>query len=85
MKYIIDPQKTEISGISNETIFIIWNIFFMAPRIKIIVILNLFWSEFFETTATIQSVETDRNVAFVSKNSLQSKFKIFIMPVSSSC
>ena len=37
----------------------------MAPRIKIIVILNLLWRELF--------------VAFVSKNSLLTKFKITII------
>ena len=62
----------------------------MDPRSKIIVILNLLWSGFFETNATFRSastdlghasVEADRNVAFVSKNPLQSKFKITIIAI----
>ena len=47
-----------------------WNILFMAPRIKLIEMCNLLWSEFVETNATCdasicfyRSVEADRNVA----------------------
>ena len=56
--------------------------------IAMIVILNLLWSGFFETNATFRSASTDlghasvgadRNVAFVSKNPLPSKFKITII------
>ena len=76
----------------------LWNILFMAPRIKLIVILNFLWSEFVETNATFRSasetdrnvafvstnslsVEADRNVAFVSTNSLQCNFKITVCVV----
>ena len=45
----------------NINKFAIRNILFMAPRIKLIVIFNLLWSEFVDT--------------FVSTNSFQSKFK----------
>ena len=37
----------------------IWNILFMVPRIKLIVIFNLLWSEFVETNATFRSAPTD--------------------------
>ena len=33
----------------------IWNILFMAPRIKLIVVFHLLWSGFFETNATLRS------------------------------
>ena len=32
----------------------IWNILFIAPRIKIIIIFNILWSEFVETMSDIQ-------------------------------
>ena len=40
-------------------------ILFTAPRIKMIVILNLVWSEFFETDATFRSASTDLGHALV--------------------
>ena len=43
----------------------------------LIVTYNIHWSEFVETNATFLSASTaDRNVAFVTTNSLQSKLKI---------
>ena len=56
----------------------------------VIVIFNLLWSKFVETNTTFRSastdldhasrsVEADRNVAFISSNSLQSKLKNYYL------
>ena len=44
---------------------LVWNIWFMAPRIKLIVIFNLLWSKFVETNATFRSASTDLDHALV--------------------
>ena len=43
----------------------LWNILFMAPRIKLVVMFNLLWSEFVETHASFQSASTDLDHALV--------------------
>ena len=45
--------------LKNLTLLILWDILFMAPRIKLIVIFNLLWSKFVETNATFRSASTD--------------------------
>ena len=48
-----------------QLIISIWNTLFMAPRIKLIVLFNLLWSEFDETNATFRSASTDLDHALV--------------------
>ena len=43
----------------------LWNILLMAPRIKLIVIFNLLWSEFVETNAKFRSASTALDHALV--------------------
>ena len=43
----------------------IWNILFVAPRIKLIVIFNLLCSKCVETNATFRSASTDLDHALV--------------------
>ena len=47
---------------SSDKDRLIWNLLFMAPRIKLIVIFNLLWREFIETNATFRSASTDLEV-----------------------
>ena len=47
--------KTVLCGPLAQTCFLIWNIIFLAPRIQIIVILNLLWSEVWNFNRTFRS------------------------------